>query len=350
MKRKWIGMLVLAVLFLALGGTLLIVQTTAAGTPPEDAASTSVLTAAASAWSSGWQTINRGQTITFTHNLGLPPEELGVELWFLDTDGGMGINRAGYGGVEISGDWRGAFWQHLTANTVRVTRLPNDNSADQIKIRVWDAPTPDYDSGWQTIALGNTWFNHNLGITDTELVASMWFSDTVHGIHHFSYGGLTDGSNQTGAYWMRLTDNSVQVYRRPDDTNVEQVRVMVTQADPPPDYDSLIALGDWQDIAQGGAFTFTHNLNWNPNLLTVRSECYDTTPGGAAINQISAGGDQWVGGGLGGAHIQRLTANTVQLVRWANDTSCDRARIRIWKRAYQVFLPLLERRGMGGEG
>ena len=340
-RRAWV--LIPVIVGLIFGGMLLIAQTTTAGMPPEDSASAGVHPASGGAWSSGWQPINRGQTITFTHNLGLPPEELGVELWFRDTDGGRGINRAGYGGAEIAGAWRGAFWQHLTANTVQVTRLPNDNSADQVKIRVWDAPTPDYDSGWQTIPHGNTQFDHNLGITDTELVASMWFSDTVHGIHHFSYSGLTDGSDEIGAYWMRLTDNSLQVYRRPDDANVEQVRVVVTHADPPPDYDSLIALGDWQDVAAGSAFTFTHNLNWNPNLLMVRGECYDTTPNGSGINQKYAGGDEWSNGGLKGAHIQRLTANTLQFVRWANDTSCDRARVRIWKLEYQVFLPIVSR-------
>jgi len=340
-KRKWI--LVPLIVCLAFAGMFLVTHPIAAGTPVEDSAVVGVHTAATGGWSSGWQAINRGQTITFTHNLGLPPEELGVELWFRDIDGGIGINRANYGGMEANGTWHGAFWKHLTANTIQVTRLPNDSVADQVKIRVWDAPTPDYDSGWQTIPHGNTQFNHNLGITDTELVASMWFSDTVHGIHHFSYGGLTDGSDETGAYWLRLTDNSVQVYRRPDDTNVEQVRVMVTQADPPPDYDSLIALGDWQDIAQGSAFTFTHNLNWNPNLLTVRGECYDTASGGGGINQTLAGGDELADGSFRGAHIQRLTANTLQFVRWANDTSCDRARVRIWKRAYQVLLPVIRR-------
>ena len=344
MKHKRTLVLIPAVVGLLLGGMLLIARTTAAGTPPEDSANAVVHTADAGSWGSGWQAINQGQTITFTHNLGLAPEQLRVELWFRDSNGGRGINRANYGGVENNGAWHGAYWQHLTASSVQVTRMPSDTVADQIRIRVWDAATPDYDSGWRTISPGsNTLFNHNLGITDTELVMSMWFSDTVHGIHHFSYGGLRAGNDEIGAYWMRLTNNSVQVYRRADDTNVEQVRVFVTRPDPLPDYDSLVALGDWQDIAAGSVFTFTHNLNWNPNLLLVRGECYDTTPGGAEINQIFAGGNVGLGSSLEGAHVQNLTANTVRLVRWTNDASCDRARVRVWKRSFQLFLPLIKR-------
>jgi hypothetical protein len=100
------------------------------------------------------------------------------------------------------------------------------------------------------------------------------------------------------------------------------------------------ALGDWQAVAPGSTFTFTHNLNWDPNLLMVRSECYDTAIGGAGIHQLWAGGDYRTGG-FRGAHIQNLTANTVRFVRRANDMECDRARVRVWRRAcsFQTSAP-----------
>ncbi len=289
--------------------------------------------------------INQDQALTLNHNLGVPPEQLAVQLWFRDTDpAGIGIHRAYYGGIEISNTvstWQGAYWRNLTPNTVTVHRMADDQKADQINVKVFVVSPPDYDSGWQTVAPGSSHtFNHNLGITDTELTVSMWFSHTTLGIHHFTYGGLTDGEEEHGAYWLRLTDTSVKVYRRPDDVYVEQVRVVVVHADPPA-YDSLVALGGWQDIAPGTTFTFSHSLHWNPTLLLVRTECRDTTPGGAPNHQLWAGGDEWFGGLFRGAYLQKLTLNTVQLVRLANDQECDQARVVIYKRSASLYLPLI---------
>ncbi len=297
------------------------------------------------AYSSGWQPIAVGTTRVFTHSLGLlnpglTPEQLAVELWFKDTaPGGIGINRANYGGMEYLGNLHGAYWYNLTPNTIQVHRLPNDNAADQINVKVWVVPPPDYDSGWQNIAPGTTLtFHHNQGVAPENLNVSLWFSGTVSGINHFAYGGLTHGSAELGAYWFQLTNNTVSVYRRPDDLTTEQVRVVVLQPDSPPAYDSLVALGGWQNIAQGQEFTFTHNLNWNPDMLLVRGECYDPATNG--INQMFAGGDHWAGGFRGG-HLQNLTANSVTFVRRANDVTCPQARVVIYKRAVRLYLPLV---------
>ena len=293
-------------------------------------------------WDSGWVDIAPGQTITLTHQLGLAPEQLWVELWFRDVDGRGGINRAGYGGLEYNGDWYGAYWHHFTADSVQVTRLPNDKMADQVHVRVWVIDPPDYDSGWMDKPIGNTHINHNLGITNTDLLAAVWFSGTVKGIHHYGYGTLTVGTEESGAYWMRLTDNSIETYRRPYDVDVEQMRVLITRPEPP-DYDSLTALGDWQDVAPGSVFTFTHNLNWNPSLLMVRADCYDTADNGQGINHSYAGGDVYNDSFFIGYHTQNLTANSLRFVRRKNDVSCDRVRVRIWKRAPQrhIYLPLI---------
>ena len=302
--------------------------------------------APAVAWYSDWRDINQGETLTLHHSLGLPPERLWVELWFKDTNGHGGINRAGYGGIESKGSWYGAYWHHFTADSVQVTRLPNDKMADQILVRVREIKPPDYDSGWLDFPLGNTHLDHNLGITDTDLLAAIWFSGTVKGIHHYGYGSLTAGTDEYGAYWMRLTDNSIELYRRVHDEDAEQVRVLVTKPDPP-DYDSLVALGDWQDVAPGSVFTFTHNLNWNPSLMTVRADCLDTAPGGQGINHNYAGGDIYNDSIATGYHTQNLTANSLHFVRRANDMSCDRVRVRIWKRQppqRKIYLPLM----MGG--
>jgi len=297
-----------------------------------------------SSWGSGWVTIATDTCTVFNHNLASDPDDYAVELWFLDTDAsGIGINRYGYGGLEVNGSWRGAYWQELTANTIKVCRNSDDIVADRINIRVWIPSTSpdDYDSGWTSINPGQTiTFPHNLGITATDLTVSLWFSGTIRGIHHFGYGGLAvDGPQKMlGAHWHNLTDNTVQVTRHPDDTDVEQVRVVVVHGDPP-DYDSLVAFGGWKSIAQGLAFPFPHNLNWSPDMLLVRGECYDPVAGG--INQWFAGGNHdWLVGWQG-ASLQKLTRNTVEVYRQVNDQVCPQFRVRIWKRQAMVYLPLV---------
>jgi hypothetical protein len=296
----------------------------------------------ATAWSSPWSPINQNQTLTFTHNLGGDPDDYAVELWFLDTDGGLGINRCYYGGLETGGNWDGAHWQNLTANTIEVYRQPNDTVADQVRVRVWVSPTPDYESPWTAINPGQTLtLTHGLVITDTELTVSLWFSGTTRGIHNYGYGGLEAGGNWYGAYWHNLTTNTVQVTRYPNDTDVQQVRVAVAHGDPP-DYDSLVALSGWQTITVGTQFTFTHNLNWNPNMLLVQGECYSPTVGGpGGIHQWFAGGNHDGAIGWQGSNVQNLTSATVQVFRQPNDQVCPQARVRIWKRTAQVYLPIV---------
>ncbi len=327
----------LALLVILIAPLLLLIGAHPGLSAPAAAAAAHPNLAAATFWSSGWTAINQDQNLIFNHNLNVPPEQLAVELWFRDTAaGGLDIHRANYGGIEIANPTsirQGAFWRNLTANTILVRRLPDDELVDQVNVRVWVAPTPDYDSGWQTIDPDAAhFFRHNLNVTATELTVGLWFRHPLLGIHQYAYGGLTDGAEEQGAYWHSLDDDSVAVYRRPDDIWVEQVRVVVTQGDTPA-YDSLVALGDWQTIAPGTTHTFNHNLNENPDLLIVRSECLQDESGVTSIHQMWAGGDERAGGQFHGAYLQRLTANTVQFVRRADDVSCDQARVIIYARA-----------------
>lgn len=307
-----------------------------AGLAPPTAASSVV------AWSSGWVSIARGACSVFNHNLGGDPDDYVVESWFLDTDDGWGINRRYYGGLEVGGEWGGVYWQKLTANTIEVCRHDNDDAADWTHIRIWiPVTTLDYDSGWGNINPGQTLtFTHGLGITATELTVGLWFSGTARGVHHYGYGGLAvDGAHQMqGAHWHDLTDGAIQVTRHPQDTDVEQVRVIVLRG-APPDYDSLVVLGGRQPIAAGATYTFTHGLNWNPNMLLVRGECYSSTLGG--INQWFAGGnhDGLSGGQWQGMNLQNLTSTTVEAFRWPQDRTCPQVRVRVWKRDVQAHLP-----------
>jgi hypothetical protein len=313
----------------------------------------------ADTWSSGWVPINQGQTRTFNHALGGDPDDYAVEVWFKDLFIGpqaLGINRRGYGSLELGGNWAGAYWEKLTSNTIDVHRNANDLAADEVLVRVWvvppASPPTGYDSGWRNIAAGATvTFTHGLNTTATDLMMGLWFSGTARGIHHHGFGGLTvdpDPPTHTGiligAHWHDLTDNMVQITRLPGDIDVEQVRVIVVHSDPP-DYDSLVAEGDWKPIGVGSEYTFTHNLNWPPSMMLVRGECYDHV--GDNINLVWAGGNikTWPPmAGFKGADVQHLTANTVRIHRWPDDDICPRARVRIWKRPIpMLYLPLVQR-------
>jgi hypothetical protein len=336
----------LVVALLLLVGTYTVIASSApsAGPAPDLSSGSS----SALAWSSNWVLINQSETLTFTHNLGGDPDDYAVELWFLDTDGGLGINRRYYGGLENGGDWYGAHWQNLTTNTIEVYRQPQDTVADRVRIRVWTPLTPTtgyYASPWTNINQDQTiTLTHNLGITDTDLTVGLWFSGTTRGIHNYGYGGLAVDRPQEmlGGHWHNLTANTIQVTRHPDDTDVKQVRVFVVHG-APPDYDSLEDLGDWQSIATGDTFTFTHDLNWDPNMLLARGECYSSTVGNPGIHQWFAGGNHdWLNSGQWqGTNLQNLTRNTVAVARRADDQVCPQVRVRIWKRSVQVYLPLI---------
>jgi len=350
MKHKHTWLLVSIALLAVLAG-LFLAQSTVASQPPESVVAETEsgaanMAAAASGWSSGWVSISANACQVFTHNLGADPEDYAVDLLFWDTDGNLGLNRRNYGGLEWGGNWYGAYWQHLTSNTIAVCRMANDNVADLVRVRLWIPDTaPDYDSGWMNITTGETLtFNHNMGITTTELSVRLWFSGTARGIHHYGYGGLTVDAPPSlqGAYWHNRTNNAVQVTRLANDTDIEQVRMTVVHSDPP-DYDS-----NWRAINPGAIITLTHNLNLPAGSQLVRGECFSPTVGGPGIHQWFAGGNYSAFGGGQGANIQNLTANTVQMARRAKDFACPFIRVCIWSPECKIYLPLVARNYVPG--
>lgn len=330
-----VATLAVALLLLIVTYTVIASQVSSAGPELTAAAGSSSTTT----WG-GWMVVPTDTCRVFDHGLGGDPDSYAVEMWFLDTDDGWGLNRRYYGGLEESGKWYGVHWEDLTADTIRVCRGQDDNAADRIRIRIWiPSTTSDYASPWTDINPGETiTFEHSLNITATDLTVGMWFSSTAKGIHNLGYGGLAiEGlMRMEGAHWHDLTDTSIQVTRHPTDSHVSQVRVIVVHGDSP-HYDSLVDLGDWQDIAYG-TNVFTHSLNWDPNFLLVRAECYSSTAG---IHQWFAGGNHgWIVGWQG-ANLQNLTDETVEVYRQPDDQVCPQARIRIWKRNVQIYLPLV---------
>jgi hypothetical protein len=185
------------------------------------------------AWDSGWVDIAPGTTQTLPHPVGGNVDGYVVGLWCKDTtQGGIGINTRGYGGLEAGGQFRGAAWQNLTNTTVDVLRYPDDPWADQVRVRIFvPDDLPAWDSGWVGIAPGAVEpFSHGLGGNPNLYVVREWQKDITEGgigINHRFLGGFeTDGSFY-GTNWENLTDTSINVFRRPNDGVADQVRVRI---------------------------------------------------------------------------------------------------------------------------
>jgi len=123
-----------------------------------------------------------------------------------------------------------------------------------------------WSSGWVDINPGETMtFTHNLGGNPDDYAVELWYQDTMpggYGINHRGAGGLEAGGKYYGVHWQNLTDTTVQVVRRPDDTFADQVRVRIWTPDPPA-WDS-----GWVDIAPGTLQTLTHNVGGNADDYT----------------------------------------------------------------------------------
>ena len=350
---RWIalaGATFLAVLLLA--GMFALVAGAEPPAPAEAAEKGSPeVKAAAAAWSSGWITIIPGSYGVYYHNLGHPAEDYAVEMLFRDADGGLGIHRRFYGGADDSLGEYGAHWLNLTTNSIRVHRWSGDTTADEILIRVWvQTPAPEYDSGWITVEPAQTvTLTHGLGHAATDLAVSLWFSSSAGaGINHFGYGGLAYDAtkNLYGGYWHNLTDNTVQVTRLAGASSTAWMRVAVTQSAAPA-YDSLVALGGWQDVAAGAAFTFVHNLHSRPEQLLVRAECRSPDPE-LGIHQAFAGGEfDWRLPGWQGSNLQNISEYSVSVYRQPQDTLCPQMRVVIFQLGHSLYMPLVMRSHSG---
>ena len=91
------------------------------------------------AYESGWCSINPGQLLTLTHNIGGNVDNYVVDLEFKQPE--VGIHNVGIGGYNyIVGPniyQYGAFWNTLTTTSITVYRQPDDATVEQIRIRIW---------------------------------------------------------------------------------------------------------------------------------------------------------------------------------------------------------------------
>ena len=85
----------------------------------------------------------------------------------------------------------------------------------------------------------------------------------------------------------------------------------------------------WITITPGTMETLTHNLSGDPDDYAVELWFMDTDAGGYGINVRAYGGLE-AGGNYYGAIWQNLTSNTVQILRFADDTFADRVQVWVW--------------------
>jgi len=183
-------------------------------------------------WDSDWVSIATDELRSLTHSVGGNVDDYVVGLWFKDTTpGGIGVNVRCYGGLEADGQRQGAAWQNLTNTTIDVLRYPNDDWADQVRVRIFVPDQPDWDSGWATVATDTArTFSHGLGGNPGLYLVRAWQRDTSQGgigINHRFAGGFEAGGSFFGTNWENLTDTTINFFRRPNDGVADQVRVRI---------------------------------------------------------------------------------------------------------------------------
>ncbi len=308
-------------------------------------------------WSSGWTTIEPGhyQPFLFPLIANNPIENYVVDLMFLDS-GYLGINQRAYGGRTLGtrsmpfypGARVGAYWYGLGIGSVKVYRMPEDEYADQVLVRVWYRQLPTYESGWFTMNPNTSHiFTHNIGGNPDDYRVDMEFktANSTWGINQCYFGGsdfhelspFPPGyeNDQMGAYWRNLDYDSISVYRLPEDAVcADQVRIRIWNFWTPtrPGYDS-----GWKSIIQGGSLLFEPNLGGNPDRYLVDLQFKDTGyPINFGINQRGLGGLDWTAGERQGGFWHFLYDGIV-VYRALEDENANYVRARVWEMPAPAF-------------
>jgi len=288
---------------------------------------------------SGWRPIDPGAMLGLDHGLGGVTDDYVVDLEFKDTDGSFtsGIHVVGYGGDKMydtalsAYDNRGASWRDLDSDSVNIFRLNADSGADEVRLRLWHAAPPDFDSGWLTIYQSQTLtLHHDVGGDESGYVVDLQFRSTGAGIHHISYGYdqffevATSGYEYAGAYWRNLTATDVKIRRMPHDDDVEQVRLRIWRDTP---FSNAFDLID----APVGLTTWDHGLGVNPDELVV-SQTMRSDSATLQRHQYEFGGDRLDYGMIQyyGSWWEALTAHSVKLYRSLYDLHADDISIRLF--------------------
>ncbi len=231
----------------------------------------------------------------------------------------------------------GAYWDHLTNTTINVHRNPNDQSASEVRVRIWNfwkPRTANYDSGWFNTPPGETTKDFDLssaGGSVSNYLVDLQFKDSTGTIHQHNLGmnELSDVSdNRVGAYWSNLTDNSIKIVRAPEDTSVIQSRVRIwvmPKAD--------VEAADFVDA--GTYWQYGHNLAGQVNNYLIDLEFYSPAYG---WNQAAYGGyDTGTKSPLGadkevGVYWYKLSNSNIYIFRRSDDVyATEQVRLRMWR-------------------
>ena len=312
-------------------------------------------------YDSGWVPLSPGASATtLHHNLGGDADDYLVHMDYWSS--GSGINQRYYGGSDFgakafsgtkNNHRTAAYWRSLTNSTIAVFRRDEDEYAAKVRVRIWRAPRPDYNSGWTALGAGAaaTSLAHNLrGSVYDYLVDMQYKAADANGINQRYYGGADFGASsfggaheddRVGAYWRSLNNTSIALFRRGEDPYAPKVRVRIWRMAPAA-YDS-----GWVTVAQDEAKTLQHNLGLPAKDLLVDMWYYDTNFN--YTNQRHYGGaDLGANPGSGysendrvGAYWRGLEENSIIVYRRPEDGFADRVRIRIWSVPYQALLPIV---------
>jgi hypothetical protein len=86
---------------------------------------------------------------------------------------------------------------------------------------------PDWDSGWFSIPAGETRVkNHDLNTTNV-LVYMIGYDYNGYEYHQINYGGDSNGGTNLGAWWCKLTETTIEIWRHASDQRWDLTRVMI---------------------------------------------------------------------------------------------------------------------------
>jgi hypothetical protein len=302
------------------------------------------------AYDSGWITIAQDTSQTLLHNLGGNSDDYVVDMQYRDS-GVDGVNQRYFGGADFGvnpapghavDDRVGAYWRSLDNSSITIYRRPEDTYAEQIRVRIWIDSSPNYDSDWVALVpdIAQT-LTHNLGGNPDDYVVDMQYrASGVDGVNQRYYGGADFGINpapghavddRVGAYWRSLNTTSIIVYRRPEDTCAEQVRVRIWVRPVSP-YDS-----GWVALVPDVSLTLTHSLGGNPDDFVVDMQYRASSVDGVNLRYYG-GADFGASPAPGhaandrvGAYWRSLDSSSITVYRRPEDTYAEQVRVRIWQ-------------------
>ena len=309
-------------------------------------------------YDSDWKTTPAGGSTEITHSVGGSADDYltqfdyyytsyrthqlfyGFKVFGADPPYGYSANQAG-----------GAFWHALDNTSVTVLRAATDITTEKWRMRIWEMPTPDYDSGWTTVAAGvSKALPHGLIGSPSDFLVDLTFKDSGYsGIHQRYLGGMTNATgNFLGAHWGNFntsaTNATLTVYRYPDDTLVDQFRVRIWRIRQP-DYES-----GYQAYAPGGYACMTHNLGVDSGRVLVDATAHSASGdhkffyGRVDIRP----GDPWgyADNARVGFYWYYLTGTSVCDQRMPEDASAQTINVRLWVTPpyiREIYLPVVWR-------